>query len=493
MELFLLIVRFVLAALLITAGIAKLADLKGAEKAARGFGLSGPLTTYGPVVLSAAEIVIGAMLLFPSVSWWGALGAAMLLVAFIGMMAYQWSRGNAPDCHCFGQLHSEPVGLKSIFRNVLFLALAAVLLISGPDKQGLPIQSVTAEMMPTILGTLAVIMLGGALLYLRKIVATQDELRRRLEILEVISTDGAQVDHEHVSDPNVGLPIGSPLPGFGLRRLSGGIVSSRELTESGKGALIFFVSPTCEPCQALLPEFSKWSSELSDRVRTVFVTSGNDKDNLKKFESLDRSQIFIDDERRFALSVGGRWTPTALYVDRNGSIASHIAAGDIAIEELVEKIRSASLDTPFTFFANGSHHGRGLKIGVAAPEFSLNDIEGREIGKQNLIGKPTLVTFWSPSCPHCASFLDEFKKWERSRDESAPNVILVSDGNLDEHRSLGVGSPVVLDKGYKVAAKLGMFGTPSAVLIDKDGVIATETAVGAANIMALLGKQNGSD
>jgi hypothetical protein len=53
---------------------------------------------------------------------------------------------------------------------------------------------------------------------------------------------------------------------------------------------------------------------------------------------------------------------------------------------------------------------------------------------------------------------------------------------------------VIIDRGYKTAAKLGMNGTPSAVLIDEDAVIATETAVGASNIFALLGRRkNGSD
>lgn len=490
MNLFLLMIRLILAALLITAGVAKLADRKGAEKAAKGFGVSGPLATFGPVLLSIGEIIIGSMLLFPSVSWFGAVGAVTLLVVFIVMMTYQWFKGNAPDCHCFGQLHSEPVGVKSIVRNVLFLALAAVPLLSGPTSQGLQLQSVTAEMIPTILGTLSAIMLGGALLFLRKIVSTQDQLIRRLDVIELIAQEGKQVDHEHASDPSLGLPIGSPLPDFNLNKLGGSSVSSRTLVGDGKGVLFFFVAPTCEPCQALLSEFAEWSNELSDRITTVFVTSGSEKENRKKFGALDSSQILLDDQRIFALSVGGRWTPTALYVDANGKIASHIAAGDVAIEELVEKIKSSGLGSPFTFFANGSHHGRGLKIGVAVPDVSFRDINGRDIDRQHFIGKRTLVTFWSPTCPHCAAFLEEFKTWERSRKYGDPNVILVSDGNVEEHKALNLVSPVVLDKGYKTAAKLGMFGTPSAVLVDEDGIIATETAVGASNIWALLGRQN---
>lgn len=493
MELFLLIVRIILAILLATAGVAKLTDLKGAEKAARGFGVSGPLATFGPVLLSVAEIVLGLMLLFPSVSWWGALGATVLLLIFIGMMAYQWFKGNAPDCHCFGQLHSEPVGLKSIVRNVIFLGLAAFPVLRGPNAQGLQMQAVTPEMMPTILGTVAVIMIGGAILYLRKIVAMQSDLVRRLDLLEVIAKEGTPVAHEHVSDPNEGLPIGSPIPDLQLRFLDGASVSSRLLVGQGKAVLFFFVSPTCEPCQALLPEFDRWSKELSGRVRTFFITSGSQKDNQKKFESLDRSQILLDEGRTFAMTVGGRWTPTALFVDASGKIASHVAAGDSAIESLIDRIKGSELDSPFTYFAKAGHHGRGLKIGVEVPDFELSDIHGREIAKQHLIGKRTLVTFWSPTCPHCEAFLDEFREWESSRKNGEPNVILMSDGSIDEHLEMEVNSPVVIDKDYKTSTKFGMFGTPSAVLIDENGVIASETAVGATNIWALLGKHNGTN
>jgi len=492
-DLFLFIVRAILAALFTTAGFAKLADLKGAEKAARGFGVHGGLSKFGPVALSIVEIALAAMLLFPTLSWYGAIGAALLLLVFIVMMTYQWANGNAPDCHCFGQLHSEPVGLKSIVRNGVFLALVGVVLYSGRPHQGLEIDQITAEMVPTILGTLAVLMLGGSLLYLRNIVASQDELRRRLDVLELVAREGAPVAHEHLSDPHEGLPIGAPLPAFRLKRLDGASLLSRDLLADGKGVLFFFVSPTCEPCQILLPEFRNWSEDLKDRTTTVFISSGDAKENRKKFSELGDLTVLLDDGRAFAVAAGGRWTPTALYVDPKGRIASHVAAGDIAVAELVDKIKASDLGEPFTFFSNGHHQGRGLNIGLETPDFTLVDIEGREITRQDLLGKRTLFTFWSTTCPYCTQLLDEFKKWETSRTNGHPNVILISDGDVEEHKQLGFSSPVILDKDYRTAAKLGMLGTPSAVLVNEDGVIESETAVGAKNIWALLGRNDEAD
>jgi thiol-disulfide isomerase/thioredoxin/uncharacterized membrane protein YphA (DoxX/SURF4 family) len=494
MELLLLIIRLILAAIFATAGITKFADLKGSEKAFKEFGVPSSIALPSSILLSAAEALIAVLFLFPSVSWYAAIGATALLAIFIAQMVYQRAMGNAPDCHCFGQLHSEPVSIKSIARNIVFLALAVLPLYRGRFGQGLALSQISQDMMPTILGTLAVIMIGGALLYLRKIADAQDEFRRRLDVLELVSREGATVDHEHATDPVAGLPIGAPLPEFGLTTLDGTKASSRAVvTDTGLPTLFLFVSPTCGPCQALLPDVIKWREELKNRVAFAFVTSGSEKGNRKKFADVADSPILLDDERQFANAVGGKWTPTALFVDANGRVASHIAAADTAIEELVERIKTADLASPVLNFSNGSDSGRS-KIGTVAPEFSLTDVRGREITKDDLKGKPTLVTFWSTTCPHCNTFLDEFKGWEHSRNNDDPNLILFSDGDEAEHRDLGFDSPVVLDKGYKIAAKLGMFGTPSAVLVNEEGVITTETAVGAENILALIGKRrNGSD
>jgi peroxiredoxin len=156
-------------------------------------------------------------------------------------------------------------------------------------------------------------------------------------------------------------------------------------------------------------------------------------------------------------------------------------------------MRKADWEAPFVYFSNGNHHGRGLKIGTAAPEFALKDIDGRDFRRSDLVGKRTLVAFWSPDCPHCQNFLDDFRKWTRTLSNGDPKVVVMSEGEIDEHRGLDLGAPVVLDSGYKTSARLGMFGTPSAVLLDENGVIATETAVGANNIWALLGRTNETD
>lgn len=71
-----------------------------------------------------------------STAWFGALGALLLLLAFVGGIAYDISKGRNPDCHCFGSLHSEPAGWSTLIRNSVLSVIALFVLISGPDDTG---------------------------------------------------------------------------------------------------------------------------------------------------------------------------------------------------------------------------------------------------------------------------------------------------------------------------------------------------------------------
>ena len=137
MEVILLLIRIILFGIFALAGIGKLLDLRGSEKAVKEFGVPEDLAKPFSVLLPVAEIFIAILLLFVQTSWLGAIGGFLLLLVFIGGMIFQMAKGNAPDCHCFGQIHSEPVSAKSLIRNAIFATLAFVLIVSGSENQGL--------------------------------------------------------------------------------------------------------------------------------------------------------------------------------------------------------------------------------------------------------------------------------------------------------------------------------------------------------------------
>jgi protein-disulfide isomerase len=170
-------------------------------------------------------------------------------------------------------------------------------------------------------------------------------------------------------------------------------------------------------------------------------------------------------------------------------VGSHPAAGDVAIRKLIGSIREGE-PSETNFFVALSSNGAGQpKIGERIPEFALKDIRGGNITSSDLHGDRTLAVFWSLTCPHCSAMMKELKAWDASRGESDPRLIVFSDGLKEDHEDLGLNAPVVLDAGYKTSEMLGMFGTPSAVIVDETGTIVTETAMGASNIWALIGKR----
>ena len=114
MSVVVLLARLVLAVVFLVAGIAKLADLAGSRQALRDFGVPAKLSTPFGVLLPLAELAVAVALLPAASAWWGALGALALLLVFVAGISYALLRGRTPECHCFGQLHSAPVGLPTL-------------------------------------------------------------------------------------------------------------------------------------------------------------------------------------------------------------------------------------------------------------------------------------------------------------------------------------------------------------------------------------------
>lgn len=492
MDTALLLIRIFLAGIFALAGIAKFLDLKGSHKAFIDFGIPPSLAMTGAVALSVIEIVIAGLLLSTVTSWYASIAATFLLLLFAIQMAYQMARGNAPDCHCFGQIHSEPVGPKSIVRNVVFAVPAVFLAIHGDNFQGFSLLDPRIDLVQLVFGTVVVALLFAVAFSLRKISQQQTEIMRRIEVMELVARDGAHVEREDVASPHDGLPIGAIVPDFELPNLDGNLVSLADIRSGGTPVLFFYVSPSCSPCRALVPEFETWQRDLADKLQIVFLSSGTAEDNVDKFGGATEKTILLQKHREVADIFKAQWTPTAVLMDTNGRVASHAAAGDSAIRDLVDAIDGDDLTREFVHFVpshNGHSHARTGKIGTKMPEISVADITGREITADYFKGKQTLVTFWSTTCPHCTNMIDDLRDWDKTKGQDAPNLLMFSDGEHAENESFGLDSPVVFDPGHKTAAGFGMFGTPSAVLIDEEGRFITETAVGAPDIWSLIGER----
>ena len=484
MDLILLLLRLFLAGILGLAGAGKLMDLKGGEAVMSEFGVPPDAAKPAAISLSVFEIVLAAALLSTLTSWAASVAAFLLMLVFIGGMLWQIAKGRAPQCHCFGQLHSEPVSKKSVIRNVFFAFPALILAVAGPANQGFGLGDPEMNSVQNLFGILTFAAFVAVLLYLRKISEQQQQVLRRIDLLEFLSTEGNAVERNDAGDPQDSMPIGSLFPDFALSDLSGNTVTLNDvLTE--RPVVFLFVDPNCVPCGVLLPEIERWEKELRGTVDIVFVSNGSVEDNVQKFGT--ERYLLLQKGKELGERVFAKWTPSALLVNAEGKVASHLAIGDVAIRKLFDGIKQTNFTDSFSHIPLTNGNGYiPRKIGEFLPEFEVSDIKGNQISKNDLIDKRTLITFWSPNCPHCRDLMDELRIVDREGLPDDTDLIIFSQGDSKEISELNLRSPIVIDKGSKVSAALGALGTPSAVLVDRDGRFATETAVGGRNIWSLV-------
>lgn len=325
---------------LLLAGAAKLGDRAGASKAAGDFGLPRRLAQPLSLLLSAAEILIAVALIVAPLAWYGAFGALALLAIFILGIGANLARGRKPDCHCFGQLHSAPVGWTTLARNGLLAAAAGWLVSRGQSRVG---PSVWRHLASAGSDERRLFLLGACVVcfLLFRAVRRSEPAAPESVALESESVDDWPKgdDGQHTDNPAprdiVPLPIGTPAPEFALPGITGEKRSLKALVEQGKAVLLVFSSPYCDPCRALAPKIGHWMRERQDSLNIVVLSRGDVKDNLTKLKELEVSRVLLQPNFEVSEAYGCSATPAAVLVGADGLIQSDLVVGGEAIKELI--------------------------------------------------------------------------------------------------------------------------------------------------------------
>src|SRR5262249_32043718 len=129
----------------------------------------------------------------------------------------------------------------------------------------------------------------------------------------------------------------------------------------------------------------------------------------------------------------------------------------------------------------------GLKAGAAAPDFRLPRIDGGELALGDFRGRRVLLVFSDPHCGPCAELARQLQEIHLQRPDL--NVLVISRGDgeedRDKARELRLTFPIVLQQKWEVSLKYAMFATPIGYLIDEQGILASDVAVGVEPILAL--------
>jgi peroxiredoxin len=512
MDAALLIARLLLAAVFTLAGVAKLADREGSRQAIVDFGAPSAIAAPLGLLLPLAELVVAATLLPASTAWWGAMGALTLLSVFVVGISINLARGRTPDCHCFGQLHSAPAGWKTLARNGVLAAVAGFVLWQGYDGAGPSAVAwlgalSTAQVLGLLGGILVLALLAGQWVFLVHLLRQNGRLLVRLEALETSLTSGgssvAPSQNGTPVDQAEGLPVGSEAPEFSLFGLYGESITLEALRSSGKPLMMLFTDPNCGPCNALLPEVGSWQQEHDKKLTLALVSRGEVEENKTKASEHGLKNVLVqkDWEVYESYEVGG--TPSAVLISPDGKVASLVAGGDEGIRALLSYAVGERTQLPMQpqqhqtegqpcpncgkVHAAAPTVAAAQRVGEEAPEVKLPDLEAKTVELADFRGEETLVLFWNPGCGFCQQMLSDLREWEQNPPEDAPKLLVVSAGTEEANREQGLNSTVVLDQNFAVGRAFGASGTPSAVLVDAQGKVASDIAVGSPAVLQMAG------
>ena len=416
----------VLVAVFAVAAATKLADRQGTREAVVAFGAPGWSAGALALLLPLAELTVAGLLLWPETAAYGAIGALVLLAIFSVAIGVSLARGRAPDCHCFGQLHSAPASWKTLARNGVLAGLAVVSLVGNvSDDQ----ESATAwladlegaELLALVVAAVAlgVIVIGGAAFL--TLMRSYGKVLTRLDRVEAaLASAGYELDDEPM--PELGLAPGTPAPAFMRDSLSGEAASLGTFLETELPAVLLFTSPHCGPCSTLMPTVAAWQRDYAEALSIVLVSDGTADEVGAEAAEHELANVLLDDGHATYEAYEANGTPSAVVIAPDGTIGSWVVAGSEWIERLVEQTAASDDDGV-----------EGLPVGTEAPALELPSLDGEPVSLESLRGRDALLLFWNPDCGFCQSMRDDLLAWEASPNGVAPRLVVVSSGDADEH------------------------------------------------------------
>jgi thiol-disulfide isomerase/thioredoxin len=276
--------------------------------------------------------------------------------------------------------------------------------------------------------------------------------------------------------------------------------------------LMLFTDPGCGPCNAMLPEVGHWQEEHAQKLTLSLISRGEVEENKIKAQEHGLKNVLLQEDWEVSGSYKVNGTPSAVLISPEGKVASLVAGGAEGIRGLLSYAVGERSQLPMQpqvapqeqaqgqpcpncgkVHPNGNGAAQqaermGPKVGEEAPELRLADLKGAEVSLQeDFRGEVSLVLFWNPGCGFCQQMLPDLKEWEANSPEGAPRLLVVSAGSEEANKEMDLASPVMLDQQFSVGSAFGASGTPSAVLVDAEGKVASEVTVGAPAVMELAG------
>lgn len=472
-----LLARVVLAGVFAVAAAGKLMDLAGSREAVAGFGVPRVLARPVGTLLPFAELAASVLLVLTAGARAGAVLAAALLLAFAAGIAVNLARGRAVDCHCFGAIHSAPAGPATLARNVVLAALALLVAVRAaqPSLSGWVADRSQATTVALALGAVCLGLAAFCVALLRQ----NGRILLRLDLLEEQVRSGAPSPVVGYA-PAPGPAVGSVAPAFTLAGLHGETATLASLLAAEVPVVLLFTDPDCAPCRALLPQVGRWQAEHAGELTIALVAGGTAEATRAEAREHGLRNVLLQSAREVRDAYGVTATPTAVLIGRDGRVALPPAGGADAIAELLHA-------------AVPGGHGAdvvrvippapvALEVGDRVPDVALTTLDGQPAVLDLADGTTRGLLFWDANCGFCRQIVDEV----RAVAGVVPGLLVVARGDAAATAAQDLGAATVHDGAQALATVLGVPGTPTAVLVDGDGRVASAPGVGGPAALALL-------
>lgn len=410
-----------IALVLVFSGVAKLKAPTTTAEAFVSLRLPAWLRTMkAPALLPWGELVLAALLLVTS-GWLAILAgvaAVVLFVVYLVIIVRALTFNEPVRCSCFGELGLGDVTVFTAVRNVILVALSALVLFDA--TRGTSVLWRIAHFTAAEWVWLAFVLLAMGLTWL------------------ITGAHGPAANT--AAAPATAAPTGRVgtllseelLDGTGTPR------ALHTLAVTDKKTLIAHVSPGCGPCETVISTLRTWQHEARG-VHTVLVIPASPEAGMAALSGAEDFEIYFDPDQKLTQSYQ-MGTPSAIVLDGQGRLETDTVGGRPAVENLLRQLDSnievaepqeVRFSTPTT---RTSPAGTPAASAPVPPEPAAGTDAGDELGYERrpnpfvrfsrdedtkvalhtLVGPmlpPAVFIQVSPGCGPCEKVLEQVKQW----------------------------------------------------------------------------------
>lgn len=130
----------------------------------------------------------------------------------------------------------------------------------------------------------------------------------------------------------------------------------------------------------------------------------------------------------------------------------------------------------FLIMSTNVEANTGLNIGEEAPDFKLNDLNGKTVRLSDYRGKSVMINFWATWCPPCKKEMIDIETFSKKKQDRW--VVLAV--NVDGGNEIGVRQfvkernltfSVLIDNNDMVSNQYHILSIPTTFFLNEDGII----------------------